>query len=230
VTTVAILTAAGQGKRMGAPKQFIEFEGITMLERTLLVFENTAVIDEIILVVNPDDIKRAKKFNFAKLKQVIAGGQERQDSVSAGLAVLPSDCEIVVVHDGARPLVTSEIIEQAVQVAEESGAVVVGVPVKDTVKMSNVKCPMSKDGVTILKTLDRNCLWLAQTPQVFKKKIILEAFKKFGQEKVTDDAMMVEKLGVPVTMVMGSYANIKITTPEDLLIAKALLKTLETSE
>jgi len=201
-----------------------------MLERTLLVFENTAVIDEIILVVNPDDIKRAKKFNFAKLKQVIAGGQERQDSVSAGLAVLPSDCEIVVVHDGARPLVTSEIIEQAVQVAEESGAVVVGVPVKDTVKMSNVKCPMSKDGVTILKTLDRNCLWLAQTPQVFKKKIILEAFKKFGQEKVTDDAMMVEKLGVPVTMVMGSYANIKITTPEDLLIAKALLKTLETSE
>jgi len=211
MTTVAIITAAGQGKRMGRPKQFLELDGQTILELTLAVFDRTKCIDSIILVVNQEDIERTRDFKFSKLIKVVAGGAERQDSVRAGLAVLPNDCSLVAIHDGARPFITSEIIESAVKEAEKSGAVVVSVPVKDTIR-------------TTEKTLKRDELWAVQTPQVFKKELILEAFEKYGSKPVTDDAMLVEKLGRPVKMVMGSYSNIKITTPEDLIIAQAILK------
>jgi len=217
MTAVAIITAAGQGKRMGEPKQFLELDGQTILERTLGVFNSSQAIDGIILVVNQEDIEKTKSFNIPKLLKVVAGGRERQDSVRAGLAVLPKECELVAIHDGARPLVTSAIVDAAIKEATKSKAAIVAVPVKDTIRTSE-------------KTLKRDELWAVQTPQVFKKEIILEAFEKYGKEPVTDDAMLVEKLGIPVKMVMGSYANIKITTPEDLLIAEGLLKTLETCE
>ncbi len=217
--TVAIITAAGYGKRMGRPKQFIQIGGKSVLEWTLSVFENAKIVDEMILVVNKEDVEQAKKFKFLKLKQVVAGGKERQDSVFEGLKVLPEDAEIVAIHDGVRPFVSAEIIEKAVAEAKECGAVVVGIPVNDTIKSVN------HQKLTVINTLNREELWAAQTPQVFKKEIILQAYKK-GKEKhrVTDDARLVEKLGIPVKMIMGSYQNIKITSPEDLKIAEGILR------
>ncbi|MBU0672826.1 MAG: 2-C-methyl-D-erythritol 4-phosphate cytidylyltransferase [Candidatus Margulisbacteria bacterium] len=214
--TVAIITAAGYGRRMGQPKQFLEIEGKPILARTIAVFEQTKIIDEIIVVVNQEDVERVKKFKYKKLKQVVAGGKERQDSVYNGLRALPADTEIVAIHDGARPFISPEIIEQSVDEALEVGAVVVGVPVKDTIK----KVASSQ----VVSSQDRNELWAAQTPQVFKKDIILKAYEAQAQAQVTDDAMLVEKLGIPVKMVLGSYQNIKITTPSDLQMAQGILK------
>jgi len=214
--TVAIITAAGHGKRMGRPKQFIEIGGKPMLEWTLAAFEKAKTIDEIILVVNKEDIPKGKKFKFSKLKKVVAGGEERQVSVANGLEALPADAEIIAVHDGARPFISAEIIESTVNEAKRSGAAVVGVPIKDTVKKA------TSDERRVTETIDRSELWAAQTPQVFRKDIILKAYQ--NSEKVTDDSMLVEKTGQPVTMVMGSYQNIKVTTPEDLEIALKFLK------
>jgi 2-C-methyl-D-erythritol 4-phosphate cytidylyltransferase len=225
--TVAIITAAGYGKRMGQPKQFLEIGGKPILEWTLSVFEATEAIDEIILVVNEEDVERAKKFSFTKLKEVVAGGRERQDSVYNGIKALPEDAEIVAVHDGARPFVSSEIIEKAIAEARKEGAVVVGVPISDTVKKvdSRKTSTSSVESLTVESSLNRQELWAAQTPQVFKKDIILRAYREgLGKHQVTDDAMTVEKLGIPVKMVMGSHRNIKITTPDDLNIAEAILK------
>lgn len=214
--TVAIITAAGYGKRMGRPKQFIEIGCKPILERTLTVFNGTKVVDEMILVVNPEDVERSKKLKFSKLKKIIAGGKERQDSVFNGLKALPEDAEIVAIHDGARPFVSEQIIEKAISEAKDFGAVVVGVPVKDTIKS------VTSNGNRVTGTLNRDELWAAQTPQVFKKDIIVRAYQ--CKHRVTDDAMLVEKLGIPVKMVMGSYQNIKITTTEDLKIAQGILK------
>ncbi|KPJ69568.1 hypothetical protein AMJ44_03370 [candidate division WOR-1 bacterium DG_54_3] len=217
--TVAIITAAGYGKRMGQPKQFIQIAGKPILEWTLSVFEKEKIIDEIILVVNEEDLARVKKFKFSKLKQVVAGGKERQDSVYEGLKVLSEDTEMVAIHDGARPLVTPEIIQRAVAEAKEFGAVVVGVPIKDTIKS------VTSNQFTVTSTLNRDELWAAQTPQVFKKEIIVKAYQEgSGKYQVTDDAMLVEKSGIPVKMVMGSYLNVKITKLEDLKIAEGIMK------
>ncbi|MBU0502653.1 MAG: 2-C-methyl-D-erythritol 4-phosphate cytidylyltransferase [bacterium] len=225
MTNVAIITAGGSGKRMGQPKQFLEVGGVPILKRTISVFEESKVVDQIIVVVNEEDIERVKDFGFRKVLAVVAAGLERQDSVANGLKALPDEAEIVLIHDGARPFIGVGIIERAVAKALQTGAVVVGVPVKDTVKrMKNVECGMKNEGIIILETVDRGKLWAAQTPQVFRKDIIVKAFARFGQEKVTDDAMLVEKSGIPVTMVMGSYQNIKITTPEDIIFAQALIK------
>ena len=217
--TVAIITAAGYGKRMGRPKQFIQIGGRPILEWTLLVFEKTKVIHEMILVVNKEDIVQAKKIKFSKLKQIVSGGEQRQDSVYEGLKVLSQDARMVAIHDGARPFVTSEIIERAVGEAKEFGAVVVGVPITDTIKS------VTSNQFTVTSTLNRDELWAAQTPQVFKKEIIFKAYERGAcKHQATDDAMLVEKLGIPVKMVMGSYQNIKITGPEDLKIARGILE------
>jgi len=215
--TVAIITAAGQGKRMGRPKQFIKIAGRPMLWWTLSVFQKTKAIDEIILVINAEEKNQTKGFKFSKIKKVVAGGGERQDSVNNGLKALPENTEIVVIHDGARPLVTAGMIEAAIHQAKKHGAAVVGVPVKDTIKLVN-----PKPG-TVIRTLSRDRVWAAQTPQVFKRGLIMRAYQKYGKQKVTDDAMLVEKMGKPVKMLMGSYLNLKITTPDDLLLAEALL-------
>ena len=223
--TVAIITAAGSGKRMGEPKQFLKIGGKPMLLRTISVFEKSGAIDEIIVVVNKEEIEKVNKLKSKKIKQIIAGGKERQDSVFNGLSALPDDAEIVAIHDGARPFVTEEIIEEAVEEAKTSGAAVAGVPLKDTIKeIKNDKLKMTNGGHIILKTINRESLWAAQTPQVFRKEIILKAYAQ-GKDKyqATDDAMLVEKMGEKVKMVMGSYQNLKITTPEDLIIAEGIL-------
>ncbi len=214
--TVAIITAAGYGKRMGRPKQFLEIGGKPVLEWTIAAFDKTEVIDEIILVVNKEDVDKAKTFKYSKIKQVVAGGEERQGSVNNGLKMVADDTDIIAIHDGARPFISPEIIEKAVSEAKASGAVVVGVPVCDTIKR------VTGNELRVTGTVDRSDLWRAQTPQVFKKDIILKAYRCL--DKVTDDAMLVEKMGIPVKMVMGSYRNFKITIPDDLAIAEKMIK------
>jgi len=214
--TVAIIVAAGQGKRMGQPKQFLTIGEKPMLLWTLAAFDKTRVIDGIILVVNGEDVERAKKFGVSKLKKVITGGVKRKDSVYEGLKAVPPGAEVVAIHDGARPFVSSQIIEAAVAEAKASGAAIVGIPVTDTVKTVNNNL--------VTGTLDRSGLWVAQTPQVFKKDIILRAYEEgWNRHEVTDDAMLVEKMGIPLKMVMGSPLNIKITSPDDLKIAEGIL-------
>jgi len=216
--TVAIITAAGHGKRMGRPKQFIKIGGRPMLWWTLSVFQKTKSVQGIILVVNAEDKNKLMNFKFSKIIKVVAGGKERQDSVYNGLKALPEEADLVIIHDGARPFVTSVVIEAAVRQARKKGAIVVGVPVKDTIKLVKPK------SLTVNKTVDRDGIWVAQTPQVFKKDLIMLAYQKYGREKVTDDAMLVEKLGKPVEMLMGSYFNLKVTSPEDLVLAEAILR------
>ena len=216
--TVAIIVAAGYGKRMGKPKQFLEIGGKPMLERTLSVFEKARIIDGIILVVNEEDVGRAKKISFAKLKKVVTGGEKRKDSVYEGLKAVPPAAKIVAIHDGARPFVTSEMIEAAVAEAEVFGAAVVGVPLTDTIK--------KVDGVKleVESSLDRQELWAAQTPQAFKTDIIMRAYEQGrAKHEVTDDATLVEKMGTKVKMVMGSPLNMKITRPDDLWVAEGIL-------
>lgn len=218
-SNLAIIVAAGQGKRIGRPKQFLNIAGRPMLWWTLSVFQKAEVIDGIILVVNKEEINRAKKFKFSKILKIVVGGKRRQDSVYNGLRVLPEDAEIVAIHDGARPLVATEIITRAVREAKKFGAVVVGVPVKDTIKV--VQRPKSN----VQGTLERGKLWQVQTPQVFRKEVIVRAYQKgYNKYFATDDSFLVEKLGCPVRIAMGSYENIKITTAEDMVLAEAILK------
>lgn len=158
-------------------------------------------------------------FDFNKVSQIVAGGQERQDSIYRGLQSLPEECDLVVVHDGARPLVTPQILTEAIKEAQLSKASVVAVPVKDTIKQVN------REGF-VEKTLNRAELVSVQTPQVFKKEIILKAYEEAFKKGIygTDDASLVELWGIKVKVVMGSYENIKITTPEDIELALSLIR------
>lgn len=215
--TVAIITAAGYGKRMGRPKQFIKIAGKTMLERTLAVFQKTKIIDGIILVVAKGQLNRARKLPRSKIIKILIGGRERYNSVRKGIRAVPKSAEVIVIHDGARPLVTSSLIERSVKEVKKYGAAIVGVPSRDTVK------EISRLGPFIARTIERKRAWLAQTPQAFLSPLLRKAYSRVRKD-VTDDAMLVEKLGIPVKMVMGSYQNIKITTPEDLLVARAIIE------
>ena len=220
----AIIAAAGQGSRMGGKgKQFIELEGKPIIGWTISVFEESDPVGEIVLVLNKDDLEMGRELiksqNFKKVTNVVPGGKERQDSVWNGLRTLKSDTDMVVIHDGARPLVTKELISSSIAEAKVHGAAIVATPLADTVKSS-------KENGFVLDTLERSNLWSVQTPQTFKYKVIFEAYEraqKIGYH-ATDDAKLVERLGLPVKIVMGSCENIKITTPEDLDIAKCILK------
>jgi len=198
---------------MGEPKQFLFLLGRPMLEWTIDAFKKCDAINEIILVVAKDNIAKAKVYGF----KVAEGGEERTDSVRNGLALVSPDTDIVLIHDGARPLVTEKIIKRAVDGLKETGAAIVGVPVKDTVKQVN------SEQCTVYRTLERSSLWQAQTPQAFRYDIIKKAYEN-AKSNATDDSKLVEDLGIKVKMVMGSYENIKVTTPEDLIIAEAFLK------
>lgn len=214
---IAIIVAGGKGKRMGKPKQFLPLAGKPMLAWTVAVFQKCKAIDGIILVVAEEQIALAKKLKAAKIIAIVPGGKERQDSVRNGLARLPASTQIVAIHDGARPGVSVETIEQSIKGAKELGAVVIGVPIKNTIKV------VSRQSLVVSQTADRSQLWAAQTPQTFRAEIIKKAYDQLT-EKVTDDAMAVEKLGIPVKMVMGEYTNIKVTTPDDLEIMASILK------
>jgi 2-C-methyl-D-erythritol 4-phosphate cytidylyltransferase len=191
---------------------------------TLDRFETSPLIRSIVLVVGEEDLdyclkEIVEKYQVQKITQIIPGGKERQDSVRNGLKALASDTEIVVIHDGVRPFVTREMVEESIRSAKRLGAVVFAMPVKETVKMANT------DGI-VLKTLERESLWQIQTPQAFQAEIIREAHRRATEDGFvgTDDASLVERLGIRVHILPGSYTNIKITTQEDLLWARLLLR------
>lgn len=214
----AVIVAAGKGKRMGLEisKQYMDMGGMPVLARTLSCFNGCDSIDEIVLTVGKNDIdfcqkEITEKFNFYKVKKIVAGGEERQESVFNGLKALDYDTDIVLIHDGVRPFVKREDINKIIEEACIYGCCVLGVKVKDTVKI----CDENK---YIKDTPDRNYLWAAQTPQAFKYGLIMKAHKKALEEGFsgTDDSVLAERAGFKVKMTEGSYDNIKITTKEDL--------------
>lgn len=230
--TAAIVLAAGSGKRMGSStkKQYMLINDKPIIYYSLKTFQESFV-DEIILVVSPGDISYCKKeivekYGFDKVSHIVEGGKERYHSVALGLNSL-TDCDYVFIHDGARPMLTEEILERLQQCVQEGGACVAGMPVKDTIKIAD-------ESRNIASTPDRRLVWLVQTPQVFDYALIRGAYDKLIECEteilqkgisVTDDAMVVETLtGHPVKLVEGSYENIKITTPEDIQIAENFLK------
>jgi 2-C-methyl-D-erythritol 4-phosphate cytidylyltransferase len=211
---------------MGAArsKPYLLLDGKPMLLHTLQQLEQCPLIDDVVLLVEQGEIEHARAsvveaFGLAKVSAVRAGGPKRQDSVWEGLTTIADDCDLVMVHDGARPFVTQEILARAVQGAIDCGASVVGVPAKDTVKLVSAQ-------KQVLETPDRAGVFLVQTPQTFRRAIVLEAYRQAMREGyyATDDATLVERLGMPIMVVEGSYDNIKITTPEDLAIGEMILK------
>jgi len=224
MTNTAIITAGGSGLRLGSatPKQFLELAGIPVLARTIEVFEKTPAIDQIIVVAPADYLKQTReliqKFQLNKVRRVVSGGKERQDSVKAGLDTISEKEGLVIVHDGVRPFITASIIENCINAAHKSGAALAAVPVSDTIKEAN------KDA-TVRRTIDRSCLFQAQTPQVVEIGTMRRAMTTAETRSFigTDEASLLEEIGIPMTMVEGSERNIKITRPEDLVIAEALL-------
>jgi len=222
---VALILAAGRGMRMGTAKKkpYLLLAGKPVVYYTLFEFEQSPLIDEIVLVVGQDEVPYARSslvdaFQFTKVSTIVVGGLKRQDSVWEGLRAVKSDCEVVMVHDGVRPFISQALLQKTGQAMENSGAAIVAVPVKDTIKTVS---PQRE----VLTTLDRSTLWAIQTPQVFRRDLLEKAFEKAIDDRfyATDDAALVERLGERVTIVEGSYENIKITTPEDLVLGEAIL-------
>jgi 2-C-methyl-D-erythritol 4-phosphate cytidylyltransferase/2-C-methyl-D-erythritol 2,4-cyclodiphosphate synthase len=221
----AIIPAAGSGIRMGlsAPKQFLELAGVPILVHTLRIFQQIDAVGHIVVAAPPDSCSRVEglvqDYHLTKVFRVIAGGEKRQDSVLAGLEALPAEVELVLVHDGVRPFVPVSVVENCLLKAEKNGAAMVAVPVKDTLKS------VSSDKM-IEKTIDRKGVWQAQTPQAATKALLKEAYARAAAKKdfvATDEAALLELLGHPVKVVEGSEKNIKITRPEDLVLAKGIL-------
>ena len=177
------------------------------------------MIKGIILVVNAKNaqgiLKEVKKYHIRKIKKVVEGGERRQDSVFNALNAADKDTDMILIHDGARPFIDKYTVTSVIKMAKNTGAAIVGVPAKATIKKVNGK-------FIVKETVDRKGLWEIQTPQVFKKELILRAFIKSANRDVTDDATLVEKLGRKVSVVLGSYNNIKVTTPEDLKLARGI--------
>lgn len=220
---IAIVLAAGKGTRMGAdiPKQFLSIHDKPVLYYSLKAFQDHEDIKEIVLVINKEyqDYCREQillPYGITKVVRMVEGGAERCDSVYAGLQAC-NPCEYVFIHDGARPFLTKDIIDRCTAAVKEYKACVVGMPVKDTIKISD------EQGF-IASTPSRETVWMVQTPQVFRYELIMNAYTKMiasGTAGITDDAMAVERYGdQKVRFVQGSYENIKITTPEDIKIAQ----------
>ncbi len=233
---VAVVPAAGLGKRFGQErnKSLYELSGKPLIIWVLEALEAVPEITEIIPVLKGDDLKTGagliENSGISKIKKIAPGGKERQDSVYNGLKMLEDNTSIVIVHDGARPFAGSDLIRRAITELEGFDGVVAGVPVKDTIKQARTgktkeQGATSRD-IIVQKTLERGTLWAIQTPQVFYFKKLREAHKKARSENyyATDDAALIEKYGGKVKIIEGSFGNIKITTPEDIAIAEALIK------
>ena len=215
----AIIVAAGEGRRMGGEeKVFAPIGDTPLIAYTVQAFEASPEVDAIVLVLGARNVERGRELaqqqGWRKVRAVCVGGARRQDSVHRGLGALPP-CQWVLVHDGARPCVSAELIRQGLSAAARCGAAVAAVPVNDTIKV------ISPDGL-VQETPDRSTLWAVQTPQVFRRDILEEAHRT-EREDVTDDAAMVERLGYKVRVFQGAKANLKITTPQDLRLAELLL-------
>ncbi len=222
----AIVLAGGSGNRMNSnvAKQYLKIKGKEVLYYSLQVFQKNDDIQEIILVTRESDVDYCRKnivnkYDFHKVKAVIVGGKERYNSVYNGIGAASGD--IVMIHDGARPFITDEMIEASIDAVKKYGACTVGVPVKDTIKI------VDENGMGV-DTPDRDLLYQIQTPQTFQRDMLIDAYDKMFKDenhKITDDTMLVEQYGgVQSKVIFGAYENIKITTPEDLEIADKLVE------
>lgn len=221
-----IIAAAGMSNRMGSKinKQFIVIDNKPILAHTIEKFENCKYVDEIIVVSKEREVEYCRKeivrkYGFKKVTNLIKGGKERQDSIYNGIMALNGKTDIVLTHDGARPFVRPQSIVDGIEGALEHGACVVGVPLKDTIKVIG-------DENKVHHTPNRSLLWAAQTPQCFKVELLKKGYEYAIAEGIlgTDDSSLVEKKGYPVRMIMGTYDNIKITTPEDIVVAESIAK------
>ncbi len=232
---IAIVPAAGLGTRFGAAevKTYASLMGKPLLVWPLEVLQRVDEIAEIILAVREQDIYAArdlvKRHHIGKVRRIVPGGAERQDSVYHALERVKENAATLLIHDGARPLIEAALVRNALAALSGCEGVVVGVPVKDTVKQVAIR-RSEIDGTeeyrTVQKTLDRARLWAVQTPQVFRYEILRRAYERAREEgfRATDDASLVERYGGTVKILMGSHRNIKITTQDDLVIAEALLR------
>ncbi|WP_455538775.1 2-C-methyl-D-erythritol 4-phosphate cytidylyltransferase [Terrisporobacter sp.] len=225
IVNSVVIVSAGKGSRMKTDinKQFLKLNDKEVIAHTIDKFYNNSNIGEIIVVVREEEIdffetNIIEKYGYKNIK-IAFGGRERQDSVYNGLKIVSEDCKIVLIHDGARPFVSNETIDNLIKYTKESKCTIVGVPVKDTIKVVD-------ENNNVCDTPNRSTLWSIQTPQVFDYPLIMEAHKKAKEEDYygTDDSMLVEYLGHKVKVVQGSYNNIKITTPEDLKIGEEILR------
>ena len=221
-----LIPAAGKGHRMrsSVKKPYLTLAGKPILAHTIQQFEQNSAVDAIVVIVDETDFKTCgttvvDPYPWTKLQPLVAGGATRQESVQNGIHALSPDVDFVIVHDGVRPFVTDETIFACLEAAEVYGAAVAAVPVKDTIKVANTD-------QFVLETPGRERLWAVQTPQVFRKSLLEAAHQSARQHHLigTDDAALVEQLGVPVKLVQGSYENLKITTQVDMQIAEVLLK------
>jgi 2-C-methyl-D-erythritol 4-phosphate cytidylyltransferase len=223
--TLAIVLAGGAGKRMGSStnKQFLLLDNKPILVHTLQVFQECRPIDGIYLVVNHKDLPIIQEeileaYRFTKILKLVIGGRLRQDSVRNGLEAIDEACDIVTIHDAARPFVSPAFIEKSIFLMEMFDAIIPAIPARDTIKA------ISKEGF-VVKTLERDTLWHIQTPQTFKYELIMKAYREGMAKKLCgyDDSTFIEHLGKKVKVIEGSPYNIKITTPEDLIMAKGIL-------
>ncbi len=220
-----VVVAAGQGSRLGGevPKQFLPVGGVPVLLRAIRPFASHPEVARVVVVLAPVHAERPPEF-LAPLAgsglTIVAGGRERSDSVAAGLRALPSDCEIVLVHDGARPFVERSVIDAVIAHARTGDGAVAAVPVSDTLKQQATDDPTRVSG-----TVSRDGLWRAQTPQGFPRRLLEQAYARVPKAPVTDDASLVEACGAIVRLVPDSSRNLKITTREDLALAEALAAT-----
>ncbi len=219
----AVIVAAGSSSRMGegVNKQLLMIDDMPVVAKSIHAFECNEAVKEIMVVTRMENIMdiaaMAKEYSFSKLREVVAGGDTRQESVAKGIASASTDAEYYLIHDGARPLVSQECISHVIEDALHHGAATAGVPVKDTIKR------VDANGL-VRETPDRSVLYITQTPQMFKADLYRQVFSRAQREGLnfTDDCQLFEKAGYPVCMSAGDYTNIKITTPEDVLFAQLL--------
>lgn len=226
-TSYALIPAAGMGKRMGASinKQYLQLGGVPIVARTISVFEHSPLIDAIYLVIPAEEIPYCSEHvveacGFRKVVEIVPGGKERQNSVMNGLNAIgrrAAGDDVVLIHDGVRPFITRQLLRESIDLARSGDGALVAVPAKDTIKTV-------RDGI-VIDTPPRETLWQAQTPQSFRFGVIHEAHLAAEREGFmgTDDASLVERRGGRIRVVRGDYRNIKITTPEDLVLAEAFL-------
>lgn len=229
--SIVLIPAAGMGKRMGASinKQYLQLNGMPIVARTISVFEQSPLIDSIYLVIPPEEIQYCREhvveaYGFNKITAIVPGGKERQNSVMNGLNAMRNrvaDDDIVLIHDGVRPMITEQILHESIRIARIHDGALTAVPVKDTIKTV-------RDGI-VADTPPRESLWQAQTPQSFRFAKILQAHLSAEADGFigTDDASLMEHAGGEVHIIRGDYRNIKITTPEDLVLAEAFLAVME---
>lgn len=228
VRVMVVIPAAGAGVRMGKgrAKQFLELEGKPILAMTLERFQSLPEVEGIIVVAPAGEVEFCqveivKKYSLNKVRKVVPGGERRQDSVRMGLEACAGEADTVLIHDGVRPLVQEGLIRRLLDAVKKDRAVITAIPIKETVK------EVGEENL-VVRTCDRSRLWLAQTPQAFRHEDILLAHRKAFQEgwdEMTDDALLMERMGIPVKIIMGSEENIKITTPHDLELARFLIRT-----